>query len=784
MCGFTEINGHAFCLGLEALSRAYESEKFTNPVTFLIRGSIFRPPYASRNQGQRSLRICSLGELFDMYHSHETTVLHDKVYALVGMCSDDLTDAGLEPNYEITWSTLMKRLLHFLLSNSASVDAHDGKGVAVIRTKGCILGQVSTVKRGVRLSWKQKLEINIRDTRIMQNGPRSRSRSRFRSRSRPMYSSRMSESSEFEADGSGGSTWWALQTTANPIQERDFLCFLQGASKPSIIRLQDDDDHFTIIAIAVTPPKYVKIEEEEVEWSTISRSMTFPRDFLLVWDWDDNSGNLQELGMYESLIQTRYLHSEDGLKKRLDKATRAWNVALILEDVGGYDMAQARFEEAIEGYESVLGKKSSIAAQIRHDSIATTERNSPRAQRTYLGPYGLTPLLWSALNGYKAVVRLLLTEHNIDVDYKDVRGNTALLYAAKNGHSVVVRLLLATGKVDVNAKDRNAKTPLLLAVRENHAHVVQLLLESGTTSTSKGVGMAHGSGRMQPPLDATYDRKDNIYEMKLKTKADVNAESNTGETPLLLAAKNNLEGIVKQLLATGEANVNQYAGGSDSKTSRASRRSTYIIGETAPKARGVDANVLDERNAMTALGYAAYYGNEAIVEMLLATGRANVDFGNVSTVQKGHGKLVRCQTPLSIASEKGHHAVVELLLGTGMADVNFEWEYRTPLSYAAANGHVSVVKLLLKVENIDVDCKDLETGRTALSYAAENGNLIVVEDLLATGRANVDSRDRGGRKPLRWAIAEGHEEVVKLLRDRMYQYRQTGTSQNRDRKRD
>ena len=94
--------------------------------------------------------------------------------------------------------------------------------------------------------------------------------------------------------------------------------------------------------------------------------------------------------------------------------------------------------------------------------------------------------------------------------------------------------------------------------------------------------------------------------------------------------------------------------------------------------------------------------------------------------------------------------------------------YRTPLSYAAGNGHESVVKLLLETENVDVDCKDLTTGRTALSYAAEKGSLIVVEDLLSTGKANVDSRDRTGRKPLRWAIEEGREEVAKLLRDKMY----------------
>jgi hypothetical protein len=53
------------------------------------------------------------------------------------------------------------------------------------------------------------------------------------------------------------------------------------------------------------------------------------------------------------------------------------------------------------------------------------------------------------------------------------------------------------------------------------------------------------------------------------------------------------------------------------------------------------------------------------------------------------------QTPLSWAAEKGHEAVVKLLLATGKADVDSKnRDGQTPLSWAAQKGHEAVVKLL------------------------------------------------------------------------------------------
>jgi Ankyrin repeats (3 copies) len=112
----------------------------------------------------------------------------------------------------------------------------------------------------------------------------------------------------------------------------------------------------------------------------------------------------------------------------------------------------------------------------------------------------------------------------------------------------------------------------------------------------------------------------------------------------------------------------------------------------------------------------AFFGILGIMSYLISTAR------NLDSKDPGYG-----QTPLSWAAENGHGAVVELLLATGKVDVDSKDDSdRTPLSWAAGNGHKAVIELLLATGKVDVDSKD-DSGRTPLSWAAENGHEAVVE---------------------------------------------------------
>ncbi|KAK3986791.1 ankyrin repeat domain-containing protein 17 [Cladorrhinum sp. PSN332] len=154
----------------------------------------------------------------------------------------------------------------------------------------------------------------------------------------------------------------------------------------------------------------------------------------------------------------------------------------------------------------------------------------------------------------------------------------------------------------------------------------------------------------------------------------------------------------------------------------------------------------------TPLSLAANEGHEAIVKLLLGTGKVDID-----------AKDEQGRTTLSLAAERGREAIVKLLLGTNKIDVDPKDEYgRTPLSLAADEGHKAIVKLLLGTNKIDVNLKD-KYGRTPLLLAAGHGYEGIVKLLLGTGKVNIDAKEKHGMTPLSLAADRGHEAIVKLL---------------------
>jgi hypothetical protein len=97
-----------------------------------------------------------------MYHTHEATKRHDKVYALLGISSDDVSVGSLLPDYRVPWKELLRRLVKFLLSGQVSIKTWEDKEVAEIRSRGCVLGRVSRAESGQ--DGRQKVNIMLKNT--------------------------------------------------------------------------------------------------------------------------------------------------------------------------------------------------------------------------------------------------------------------------------------------------------------------------------------------------------------------------------------------------------------------------------------------------------------------------------------------------------------------------------------------------------------------------------------------------------------------------------------------
>ncbi|QYT04740.1 hypothetical protein H0G86_011643 [Trichoderma simmonsii] len=225
-----------------------------------------------------------------------------------------------------------------------------------------------------------------------------------------------------------------------------------------------------------------------------------------------------------------------------------------------------------------------LAAQKRHEAIvrlllvAGAQVDTPDSTN-------LTPLSWAACSGHEGIVRLLL-DAGAQVDWEDnwiplsyhekthsyrpwpaEHGQTPLLWAAMKGHEAIVRLLLGAG-AQVNSVGRYRLTSLSWAARKGHETVAKLLLDAGAQVDWKDgwtpmsyiremrsffYDFCEPEGNGQTPLIwSAMKGHEAVTRLLLDAKAQVDSRGRLDDrTALSWAAENGYEGIVKLLLVAG-----------------------------------------------------------------------------------------------------------------------------------------------------------------------------------------------------------------------------------------
>lgn len=283
-----------------------------------------------------------------------------------------------------------------------------------------------------------------------------------------------------------------------------------------------------------------------------------------------------------------------------------------------------------------------------------------------------------------------------------------------------------------------ASTPLHLAAANGHNDVVELLL-----TNKADVNATDDSGRTPLHLAVTNGNTDTV-KLLLANQAKINTRDIYGTTPLHYAAdKGHLE-VVKLLLSSG---ANVYV--------------TNSVGETplmmAAKIRNENLSADVSKLLLTAGPYRYAADSLGDTALIMAARR---DYAVVVKLLLDAGADKEEQDSNAVYSTRNPN-----LRNSGEAAPDFTYglyfNFATVLIHAASSGSTHVVRLLIN-EGAKTNARD-HWGHSALTAAACNGHTDVAKLLLAAG-ADVNAEGHGTATPLRFAESRGHKEVANLLR--------------------
>lgn len=193
-------------------------------------------------------------------------------------------------------------------------------------------------------------------------------------------------------------------------------------------------------------------------------------------------GNSAGSRLYLKLLNNRY-----GPQMPPAGALKAEQIALI----------KAWIDQGADWPDALAGESPPPASDSRAERLMDTIRAGDRQQFRQLmssdpaavklrGPGGSTPLMYAALYGDLASIRLML-DKGADVNAHNQAGGTSLMWALDDLEKA--RLLIEHG-ADVNARSDNGRTPLMIAAgRPGNAAVVKLLLDRSAKADATGPGI-------------------------------------------------------------------------------------------------------------------------------------------------------------------------------------------------------------------------------------------------------------------------------------------------------
>ena len=399
------------------------------------------------------------------------------------------------------------------------------------------------------------------------------------------------------------------------------------------------------------------------------------------------------------------------------------------------------------------------------------------------GGNGRTPLLEACIEGHIDLVRELVVEHGADLSAKDNDNDDALMYAVIGGHKDLVRVLIKEFQFSANmSRGGNGRTPLHQACIIGHTDLVrELVVEHGADLSAKGehnrdalmyaasnghqelvrvlikefhfnANTSRNSNGRTPLHQACFKgHTDLVRELVVEHGADLGAKDNDNWDALMYAVSGGHQVLVRVLIKDFHFSANR-SQGSDGRTplhQACFKGHTDLVRQLVVE-HGADVGARDNDN-WDALMYAVAGGHQELVGVLIKEFHFNANTSRNSNRR----------TPLHQACIKGHTDLVRQLVVEHGADLSAKGEHnRDALMYAVSGGHQVLVRVLIKDFHFSANRSD---GRTPLHQACFKGHTDLVRQLVVEHGADVGARDNDNWDALMYAVAGGHQELVRAL---------------------
>ncbi len=378
-----------------------------------------------------------------------------------------------------------------------------------------------------------------------------------------------------------------------------------------------------------------------------------------------------------------------------------------------------------------------------------------------------TTIIDAAGSDYKNIVKRFL-DNKFDINERGINGETAVMRSVAKNRLKMTQFLINNG-ADIRLTDSYGTTALMIASREGYYDIANLLIQYSNSRILRLISLGQRGYQLNDRdlkywLDCANINARDVYEkssalmnaleyhhfdivnllLDQQIIIDVNLANVYGNTPLILAVRDNNMEIIEKLIEKGakvdQKNRNEVTALMVAVNNNYTDKAKFLLDH------GADINTRDS-DGESALIMAINRGNLPMIRWLVKEG-ADVNVVN----RRGKGALF-------LAAYRDEDMVRFLINSGAEVDIADEHE-ETALMVATQKGKLEIARLLID-NGADVNKKNL-LGGSALEFAASRGDLELVKLLLNNG-AYVDTQNKYGSTPLSMAAKYGYTDIVKLL---------------------